>query len=295
MINIESEEISQQSKINSNKDGKENDIKQILDNLRNELEQQKNQQKIQHQKIENLNQQLKNQNQLIENQNLIIDSQSQKIDSQSQKIESQNQKIIIQQNENKIQKMEIDTINVKFQEQVKALYKNMFSIKSRLETVEVELNLIKSRGALKTFIDFFYRGFKLNGAILYEDKFTKIAEVLNKYNDARTDDIDTVNKIRVLLKESVVKLQQSNLNAHIIDKSKPILVQLFKLVDPSNNYDIVIQKLESINADNIMTDSIKNKENFYQDFNYDILKEKEQKTFDRIEYDKLCLILKNKK
>ena len=118
---------------------------------------------------------------------------------------------------------------------------------------------------------------------------------MNKYNDARTDDIDTVNKIRVLLKESVVKLQQSNLNAHIIDKSKPILVQLYKLVDPSNNYDIVIQKLESINADNIMTDSIKNKENFYQDFNYDILKEKEQKTFDRIEYSQLCLILKNKK
>jgi hypothetical protein len=44
-----------------------------------------------------------------------------------------------------------------------------------------------------------------------------------------------------------------------------------------------------------MTDSIKNKENYYQDFNYDTLKEKEQKTFDKIEYAKLCLILKNKK
>ena len=165
MINIESEEISQQSKINSNKDGKENDIKQILDNLRNELEQQKNQQKLQHQKIENLNQQLKNQNQLIETQNQIIDSQSQKIDSQSQKIDSQNQKILIQQNENKNQKMKIDTINVKFQEQVKALYKNMFSIKSRLETVEVELNLIKSEELLKLSLTFFIEG--LSSTVLY--------------------------------------------------------------------------------------------------------------------------------
>ena len=172
MINIESEEISQQSKIKSNKDGKENDIKQILDNLRNELEQQKNQQKLQHQKIENLNQQLKNQNQLIETQNQIIDSQSQKIDSQSQKIdsqsqkiESQNQKILIQQNENKNQKMKIDTINVKFQEQVKALYKNMFSIKSRLETVEVELNLIKSEELLKLSLTFFIEG--LSSTVLY--------------------------------------------------------------------------------------------------------------------------------
>ena len=159
-----------------------------------------------------------------------------KFESQNQTIESQNQKIEGQQNENKNQKMKIDRINIHFNGKVKELNKNINSVKSELENVKLELNLIKSRGALKTFIVFFYKGFKLKGAILYEDKFAKIAEVLNKYNDIHTDDIETVNKIRILLKESVVKLQQSNLNAHILDKSKPLLVQLFNFVEPNNNY-----------------------------------------------------------
>ena len=39
-------------------------------------------------------------------------------------------------------------------------------------------------------------------------------------------------------------------------------------------YESVIKKLESIKADELMLESIKNKEIYYQDFNYNILKQK---------------------
>ena len=98
----------------------------------------------------------------------------------------------------------------------------MLTVKNELNKVQFDLNLIKSRGAIKTFIDYFYSGFNLKGAILYEEKFTQIAQELNKYNNIHTDDIDTVNKIRILLRESVAKLKDTKLNAHTFDKSKKL-------------------------------------------------------------------------
>ena len=115
---------------------------------------------------------------------------------------------------------------------------------------------------------------------------------MNKYNIIHTDDIVTVNKIRILLRESVVKLKDSNLNAHAFDKSKPLLYQLLKLIEPNNSYESVIKKLESIKADELMLESIKNKEIYYQDFNYNILKQKEQIVYNSIDRDKFLLMLK---
>ena len=70
-----------------------------------------------------------------------------------------------------------------------------------------------------------------------------------KNNDIEKYDIVTINKIRIILKESVAKYLKSNENAHILDKSKPILAQLFSLIEPNDNYEEVINKLVSIRAD----------------------------------------------
>ena len=206
--NIESEEISQQSKLIKIKDEDENEnnLKNILINVRNELQEQKNQYNYQQEK----------QNQKIESLNSKIESLDQKIETLKLKTENQAQLIKSQNQENSEQK----NINNQFKEKIKKLNKDMLTVKNELNKVQFDLNLIKSRGAIKTFIDYFYSGFNLKGAILYEEKFTQIAQELNKYNNIHTDDIDTVNKIRILLRESVEKLKDSNLNGHTFDKSK---------------------------------------------------------------------------
>ena len=215
--NIEFEEISQQSKLTNNKDENENSLKEIMNNFQKEIQEQKNQL---NQKIETLKHKIENQDQLINCQNKENEEQknklNQKIERLELKIENQAQLIKSQNQENAEQK----NINNQFKEKIKKLNKDMLTVKNELNKVQFDLNLIKSRGAIKTFIDYFYRGFNLKGAILYEEKFTQIAQELNKYNNIHTDDIDTVNKIRILLRESVEKLKDSNLNGHTFDKSK---------------------------------------------------------------------------
>ena len=263
---INSEEISVESRIISIKDEEKNDLKEIVNNLINEvkeqkkeLQEQKNKQEIQNKEITDL-----------KSTNIQI----------KEKAKRQEKEIT-----------DLKNTNIQLKENYKNLNNKLVTIKNKLDRVELELNLIKSRGAIKTLIDFFYKGFNLKGEVLYEDKFAKIAEKLNQFNDIEKYDIATINKIRIILKESVAKYLKSNKNAHILDKSKPILTQLFSLIEPNDNYEEVINKLVSIRADAIILESINNKENYFHDFNYAIFKEKEKITFEKINKDKLLSIL----
>ena len=221
---INSEEISVESRIISIKDEEKNDLKEIVNNLINEvkeqkkeLQEQKNKQEIQNKEITDL-----------KSTNIQI----------KEKAKRQEKEIT-----------DLKNTNIQLKENYKNLNNKLVTIKNKLDRVELELNLIKSRGAIKTLIDFFYKGFNLKGEVLYEDKFAKIAEKLNQFNDIEKYDIVTINKIRIILKESVAKYLKSNKNAHILDKSKPILAQLFSLIEPNDNYEEVINKLVSIRAD----------------------------------------------
>ena len=149
------------------------------------------------------------------------------------------------------QKNEIEKIKESSKLESKKMKNELFKMKGELEKVKADVNLIKSRGALKAFIDFFYKGYNLQGAKSYEEKFYKIANELNKYNDFEKIDIEIVNMLRTLLKESALKLSLGNFEAHNIDKSKPILSQLFKLIDPNGNYDKVEKRLKTIDADTL--------------------------------------------
>ena len=277
---INSEEISVESRIIKIKDEEKNDLKEIVNDLINEMKEQKKE--------------------LISHKKEITDLKSTNIQIK-EKAKRQEKEITDLKNTNiqinkkaKTQEKEITDLkntNIQLKENYKNLNNKLVTIKNKLDRVELELNLIKSRGAIKTLIDFFYKGFNLKGEVLYEDKFAKIAEKLNQFNDIEKYDIVTINKIRIILKESVAKYLKSNENAHILDKSKPILAQLFSLIEPNDNYEEVINKLVSIRADAIILESINNKENYFQDFNYTIFKEKEKITFEKINKDKLLSIL----
>ena len=277
---INSEEISVESRIIKIKDEEKNDLKEIVNDLINEMKEQKKE--------------------LISHKKEITDLKSTNIQIK-EKAKRQEKEITDLKNTNiqinkkaKTQEKEITDLkntNIQLKENYKNLNNKLVTIKNKLDRVELELNLIKSRGAIKTLIDFFYKGFNLKGEVLYEDKFAKIAEKLNQFNDIEKYDIVTINKIRIILKESVAKYLKSNENAHILDKSKPILAQLFSLIEPNDNYEEVINKLVSIRADAIILESINNKENYFHDFNYTIFKEKEKITFEKINKDKLLSIL----
>ena len=257
-INEESKEITQEK------------ILAKLSILEKEIENQKNMNIRLNNKIENQKNEL---NKTIESQKKEIESQKKEIGSQKKEIERQ--------------KKEIENIKNSSKLESKKMKKKLFTMKGELEKVETDINLIKSRGALKTFIDFFYKGYKLEGEIFYEDKFSKIAEVLNKYNDIQKNDIEIVNKLRILLRESALKLSLGNFEAHNIDKSKPILSQLFKLIDPNDNYDKVEERLKTINADKVMLNSIKSKETYYKKSAKKTLNEIQNKIFNEVTPEKL--------
>ena len=220
---INSEEISVESRIISIKDEEKNDLKEIVNNLINEvkeqkkeLQEQKNKQEIQNKEITDL-----------KSTNIQIKEKAKRQEKEITDLKNTNIQINKKAKTQEKEITDLKNTNIQLKENYKNLNNKLVTIKNKLDRVELELNLIKSRGAIKTLIDFFYKGFNLKGEVLYEDKFAKIAEKLNQFNDIEKYDIVTINKIRIILKESVAKYLKSNENAHILDKSKPILAQLF--------------------------------------------------------------------
>ena len=203
-----------------------------------ELQEQKNKQEIQNKEITDL-----------KSTNIQIKEKAKRQEKEITDLKNTNIQINKKAKTQEKEITDLKNTNIQLKENYKNLNNKLVTIKNKLDRVELELNLIKSRGAIKTLIDFFYKGFNLKGEVLYEDKFAKIAEKLNQVNDIEKYDIVTINKIRIILKESVAKYLKSNKNAHILDKSKPILTQLFSLIEPNDNYEEVINKLVSIRAD----------------------------------------------
>ena len=158
-----------------------------------------------------------------------------------------------QKNKNKIlnekiekQNKEIEKIKNSIKLETKNMNKKLYIMKDELEKVKIDINLIKSKGALETFIDFFYRGYNLQGAKSYEEKISQIENKLNQHNDIHKNDIEIVNMLRSLLKKSALMLDIDNFEGLNIDKSKPILPQLFKVIVPNGNYDKIEEQLKTI-------------------------------------------------
>ena len=253
-----------------------NEINEIIDNdtsmrlniLENEVQKQK-------EEIEKLKEENKKQKEENNIQKKVNDKQKEENEKQNEEIENLKKEI---------KKKDETNISNK-----KKMEKKIYSIKEQLGKVQTDLNLIKSRGAIKVFIEFFSRGFKIQEKY-NEVKVNKILYQLNNYN-YNQNNTEFINKLRHLLINSVKKLKLGNFDAHNIDKGKPILPQLFKIIDPEGNYKKVEEKLLTINADKIMMNSIINRENNY--YNKDLLKDKDNDIYSKIDYEKFYSIFIN--
>ena len=253
-----------------------NEINEIIDNdtsmrlniLENEVQKQK-------EEIEKLKEENKKQKEENNIQKKVNDKQKEENEKQNEEIENLKKEI---------KKKDDTNISNK-----KKMEKKIYSIKEQLGKVQTDLNLIKSRGAIKVFIEFFSRGFKIQEKY-NEVKVNKILYQLNNYN-YNQNNTEFINMLRHLLINSVKKLKLGNFDAHNIDKGKPILPQLFKIIDPEGNYKKVEEKLLTINADKIMMNSIINRENNY--YNKDLLKDKDNDIYSKIDYEKFYSIFIN--
>ena len=210
----------------------------------------KNELKEQNQKITNLQDENKGQNQIIDNLQKEIANYKNKITRQEQEIKGQKDKFTKKEKE---LENEITVQKNKFEKYLKEnilkdanMQQKLYVVKTDLEKIKFDLNLIKSRGAIKTFVEFFYRGYGLTGAKSYEDKANKISLRLNQYYASKDNDLNLVNQLKILLREASGKLKIGNFEAHNIDKSKPIIPQLFKIIEPNNNFDKLCEKLAKV-------------------------------------------------
>lgn len=165
------------------------------------------------------------------------------IKDMNKRISNQNNMIKELKKENKFQNNTIlrnKQNQIKSQQIIRETY-NEFS--KRLSDVESDLNMIKSRDAIKSFIDYFYNGFRLNGDNDYRDKAIKILEKLNKYNDFNKYDPILGNTLRFLLRKGAEKIYKGNDLAHEINSSEGWLLQLFETIEPNMKYGNIVKKL----------------------------------------------------
>ena len=194
------------------------------------------------------------------------------------------------QNENK--KMKNQIMTMRESNKLKSIKnQNKFEkIETKLSIVESDLNLIKARDALKVFIDFFYRGFNFKEQLSYEERVEKISEILTSSISFKTYDSKLLKMIKKLLKNCIIKLKLGNSYAHCLDLKKSALLQIFNIIDPKRECNIISLRLKDVQADTIITGIIKSRENYY--YNKVKLEEEEKVWFEKLTDEKFTSIFK---
>ena len=187
------------------------------------------------------------------------------ISTQADEIKSQANEIRELKNENKLQKNSLLRTKENHIKSDKKTQEKINKLEGTLNEVRYELNLIKSRDAIKSFINYFYNGFSLDGEIDFRDKASRILERFNKYNDFNQNDIILLNTLRILIRKGADQLYKGNDLAHEISNSNTWLLELFKIIEPCNNYENIVNKFSLVKADYIIMKSIQNRHINYKD------------------------------
>ena len=201
----------------------------------------------------------------IQKLKMLISTQADEIKSQADEIKSQANEIRELKNENKLQKNSLLRTKENHIKSDKKTQEKINKLEGTLNDVRYELNLIKSRDAIKSFINYFYKGFSLDGEIDFRDKASRILERFNKYNDFNQNDIILANTLRILIKKGADLLYKGNDLAHEISNSNTWLLELFKIIEPCNKYENIINKFSLVKADYIIMRSIQNRHINYKD------------------------------
>ena len=222
-----------------------------------------------------------------ENKNKIEEDESQiNLDKKESKIENGNisNDLVVNDNKSLIEeiqnlKMEIKELNkkVKLNENIFSRYKEKHNkyhqkerekineLTKRLDEVEYNLNWIKSRDAIESFIDYFYNGLGLAGEYDYREKASQILYCFNNYNDLNKNDITLFNTLRLLMRKGADKLYIENDLSHKLNISEKWLLDLFEFIQPGGKYENIVKKFSSVNADCIIMKSIQNRSTNYKD------------------------------
>jgi hypothetical protein len=213
---------------------------------------------------------LNSENEKLKKENLVSKLNAQKMQKEidAGKLNYQKMKKEMDANSQKMQK-EIDAGKLNSQKMKKKLHE----VEDQLDRVKTDLNLIKSRGAIKIFIDFFYKGMDFKDKPKYPIKVKRLLAKLNNYYK-NENDTEIVTMVKNLLKNSAIKLRLGNIEAHNLDKTKPLFAQLFRIIDPDGNYVKVERRLNYIKADNIIKNILEVREDYY--FNKAKKEEKEK-------------------
>ena len=196
---------------------------------------------------------------------MIISTQAKKLKSQADEIKSQADEIRELKNENKLQKNSLLRTKENHIKSDKKTQEKINKLEGTLNQLRYELNLIKSRDAIKSLINYFYNGFSLNGEIDYLDKASRILECFNKYNDFNQNDIILLNTLRILIRKGADQLYKGNDLAHEISNSNSWLLELFEIIEPGKKYENIINKFSLVKADYIIMKSIQNRHINYKD------------------------------
>ena len=222
-----------------------------------------------------------------ENKHKIEEDESQiNLDKKESKIENGNisNDLVVNDNKSLIEeiqnlKMEIKELNkkVKLNENIFSRYKEKHNkyhqkerekineLTKRLDEVEYNLNWIKSRDAIESFIDYFYNGLGLAGEYDYREKASQILYCFNNYNDLNKNDITLFNTLRLLMRKGADKLYIENDLSHKLNISEKWLLDLFEFIQPGGKYENIVKKFSSVNADCIIMKSIQNRSTNYKD------------------------------
>jgi len=247
------------------------EVKKIKENKDNEIWIKLNEME---EKIKKLN----SENEKLKKENLVSKLNAQKLkkemEENSQKMkemEANSQKMKeMEANSQKMEK-EIVSITQKMQKQIDAsnlnslkTKKKLYEVEDQLERVKTDLNIIKSRGAIKIFIDYFYKGMEFKDKPTYQIKVKRLLAKLNNFYK-KENEADIVTMVKILLKNAVIKLILGNIEAHSLDKDQPFFVQLFRIIDPDGDYAKVEKRLNYLKADHIIKRILEVREDYYFD------------------------------
>ena len=151
---------------------------------------------------------------------------------------------------------------------------NIYQLEKELSEVKSDLNLIKSRDALKVFIDFFYKGAGFTEYLPYGTRVDKILIKFDEYQDTEKYNLEIIKMIIQLLKTSAKKIKLGNFDAHHFE-TDDILLHIFEIIDPKKECNALIERLKNIKADKVVNEILLKREEYYYD--KDLVEKEENK------------------
>lgn len=219
--------------------------------------------------------------------------------NEDKKINEQQPENSMNINEKQMNNLLEDLKNVKIElKQLKSkqliMENHQYTTQKKLAEIKPDLLLIQSKEVLKSFIDLFHRGLGLKDSDLesYETKVSNILFELNKIGDYKKYEQIKINKIKELLRESIKKLKIGNSNEFGMDLTKPILEQLFKILDPFEKSKDIQESLNKIGVDKILINSIKAKQEL--SYNKKELETEEVEINKNLNFEVICSIFEKR-